>query len=179
MNRDPASTEALAKSREVDALCDRFEQAWRRGDSVRIEDWLPTDGPQRAAALPELVRIEIELRRRAGQAVGMEEYFARFPVLRTAPTAQWLDNPLRSGPTSSTLGRTGNHSVAADLPVSPPSAVRYPYEVRNCRFVKDIGGPGGIIDFRGKTLTVADSFLSAGGWERPCFGRTTSRALTW
>ena len=59
----PASPRPLDVLREVDPLCDRFEQALLRGEKVRIEDFLPAAGLVREAALVELVRIEIELRR--------------------------------------------------------------------------------------------------------------------
>src|SRR5262249_53780015 len=85
---------------QLEQACGRFEDAWQAtgGGSTgpRIEDYLapapgrecpaPAEGadlPDRLhqALLPELVRIDIDYRRRAGQAPEAEEYLKRFPVL--------------------------------------------------------------------------------------------------
>jgi WD40 repeat protein/serine/threonine protein kinase len=81
---DLSATEV--RLREVDTLCDRFEQALRRGEKVLVDDWLPPEGRLRDAALVELVRIEIDYRRRAGEAVTLEDYCARYPHLRAMLT---------------------------------------------------------------------------------------------
>ncbi len=74
--------DSLAVAREVDALCDRYEEARRRGAAGPLEDWLPVGGPLRAAALVELVRLEFEHRLQAGENVRAEDYFNRYPELR-------------------------------------------------------------------------------------------------
>jgi hypothetical protein len=79
-------TNSPAVARAVDALCDRFEAALRRGEAVRVEDFLPAAGPTREAALAELVRVELEHRLRAGEDAKADDYFARFPPLQAAPT---------------------------------------------------------------------------------------------
>src|SRR5262245_33555772 len=69
----------------IDAVCDRFESSWGSGKRVdtprpRIEGLLD-DIPHRLYRdlLRELVRSEVELRRRSGEAPVMGEYRSRFP----------------------------------------------------------------------------------------------------
>ena len=59
--------DSLALARQVDALCDRFEEALRAGKAGDWWDWLPPVGPARGRALDELARLDLEhrLRRRA------------------------------------------------------------------------------------------------------------------
>src|SRR6266481_3990749 len=65
----------------IDVACDRFEVQWRAGRRPRIQDFL--NEPQAAEAGPillrELLALELELRARAGERPGQEEYAARFP----------------------------------------------------------------------------------------------------
>ncbi|MEO1498336.1 MAG: protein kinase [Planctomycetota bacterium] len=63
-----------------DALCDAFEAAWRRGERPRIEDAIAgLAEPTRHAALRELIRVEAELRGKAGDPLFAEAYAGRFP----------------------------------------------------------------------------------------------------
>ena len=68
-----------AEARELDKLCDRFEQAWRGQESPTIESYLVqiSEG-QREQALFDLLRVEIELRKKRGEEVSQEEYLERF-----------------------------------------------------------------------------------------------------
>ncbi len=57
--------------RRVDALCDRFEDAWHEGEEPRIEDYLATCGlpaSRQGALLCELLKLERELPLAAGEA---------------------------------------------------------------------------------------------------------------
>src|SRR5262245_18247602 len=54
--------------RAIDAACDRFEATWRAGPRPRIEDFLAeVSQDQRPTLLRELIAVEIELRRAAGE----------------------------------------------------------------------------------------------------------------
>ena len=64
----------------INAAADRFERAWKQGTRPRIEDYLTeVDESQRPALLEELLRVELELRRRDGEEPGAADYAARFP----------------------------------------------------------------------------------------------------
>lgn len=66
--------------RRIDAAASRFERAWNTSEKATIESVL-AELPQEAhpAALRELLLIELELRRRAGETIDLQEYLRRFP----------------------------------------------------------------------------------------------------
>jgi tetratricopeptide (TPR) repeat protein/predicted Ser/Thr protein kinase len=66
-----------------DAILDRFEDAWQRGERPTIHDYLPADPAARRAVLPDLVHIDLERRLKAGETVRVEHYLQpeRFPEL--------------------------------------------------------------------------------------------------
>jgi Flp pilus assembly protein TadD len=131
------AAESLALAREVDALCDRFEEALGRGTAGDLADWLPPAEPLRGAALFELVRLELEFRRRTGAAVRAEDYLARYPELAADPAraARLLGgDPSAELPTSqrTTLDSTGLEygRPAAGGPSDPAEMPRIPgYEI--------------------------------------------------
>jgi tRNA A-37 threonylcarbamoyl transferase component Bud32 len=79
---------------EVDRIVRGFEAAWERGSRPRVEDHLPPEESHRRAALVELVHIDLERRVRAGDAVRVEDYLARFPevVGDAGLEGQWRDH---------------------------------------------------------------------------------------
>jgi serine/threonine protein kinase len=79
----PSETEFCGWQRRVDALCDRFEDAWHDGEEPRIEDYLATcDLPpsRQGALLCELLKLECELRQKRGAQPTASEYLERFPT---------------------------------------------------------------------------------------------------
>lgn len=71
----------------VNRLCNQFEQAWQSGKCPRAEEWIAElDARWRRPALRELLPLEIEYRRRAGEAIAAREYVERHPELDAA----WL-----------------------------------------------------------------------------------------
>ncbi len=75
-------SDSLRVAHAVDALCDRFEDALRRGLAGPLDGWLPADAAVRAAALVELTRLEFDHRLRRGEDARAEDYFNRYPELR-------------------------------------------------------------------------------------------------
>jgi hypothetical protein len=100
---------SLELHRAADALCARFEQAWRRGDNPDLSAWLPDAGPLRQVALSELAPLDLEYRLQAGQPARVEDYFTPHPELRAdhsvavrlivteARTRAWREPALRWG----------------------------------------------------------------------------------
>ncbi len=73
----PAPTESA--ERQIDELCDAFENAWRAGQTPRIEDFLTrAEGANRPSLLGELVRADVIFRRRAGETPELDHYQRRF-----------------------------------------------------------------------------------------------------
>jgi serine/threonine protein kinase/tetratricopeptide (TPR) repeat protein len=64
----------------VEAMCDRFEAAWKAGRRPPIEDYLrEVPEPGRAALLRALLELELAYRRQHGEGPTPEEYQSRFP----------------------------------------------------------------------------------------------------
>jgi formylglycine-generating enzyme required for sulfatase activity/serine/threonine protein kinase len=69
----------------VDALCDRFEQSWQRGERPTIEAFLDQAAPHcREMLAAELLKLEVELRLARGEAPSLSEYETRFPQWNAA-----------------------------------------------------------------------------------------------
>jgi serine/threonine-protein kinase len=95
------SSLSLEAARQIDALCDRFEAAWRSGDRPRAEHFLGAlPAAPDAELLAELIGLELHYRRAAGEAPGEAEYRARFPGHADAVAAAFRrhDPPRPRGP---------------------------------------------------------------------------------
>ncbi len=68
-------------AQQIDAICNRFEAAWRTGAPPRIEEYLPGDESARLAVLRELIGLEVYYRLRKSEQPRIEEYQTRFPWL--------------------------------------------------------------------------------------------------
>jgi len=82
---DPSNTAGnlpiqLQRSKQIDAICDRFELAWDADSPPRIEEYLgllPAD--DRRSLLGELLASELALRGRQDEVCDRAEYSERFP----------------------------------------------------------------------------------------------------
>src|SRR4051812_21457975 len=83
---DPQQSELPVEAvRRVDAARDRFEQAWKRGDRPRPEDYVgAVAGTERGVLVRELLALEVSYRRRHGPPPTAGEYLGRFPGDRAA-----------------------------------------------------------------------------------------------
>src|SRR5262249_60830565 len=79
--------DSLALAEQVDALCDRFEEALRAGAAGDWWDWLPPGEPARGRALAELARLDLGRRLRAGDPGRGRADRAAGPVLQQGPYA--------------------------------------------------------------------------------------------
>ncbi len=62
-----------------------FEQAWQRGETPRLEDFLAGEVAERRALLVELVHADLEFRLKSGSPVEIETYLAAYPELAADP----------------------------------------------------------------------------------------------
>ncbi len=64
----------------IDRIATLFDRAWQAGERPQIEDYLACVAePRRSQLLEELLRVELDNRRAAGETPGPEEYVIRFP----------------------------------------------------------------------------------------------------
>jgi hypothetical protein len=135
-------------SRLLDEVCDRFEAAWKAADTPaarpRIEDYLAdVPAPQRPALLRELILLETDYRRLAGDRPRPEDFLARFPELdatwlagafvpATNPAAAQADGTSVWVPTDQTLPPPGHGTGSEAAPAT----------VGGYRIVRRLGGGG-------------------------------------
>jgi WD40 repeat protein/tRNA A-37 threonylcarbamoyl transferase component Bud32 len=83
----------------VDAMCDRFETEWLAGRRPRIEDYLVAEGaPEYKVLLEQLVVLDAQHRRRAGEVVQPSDYAGRFRGVEAAWLKQELQEAIQVGP---------------------------------------------------------------------------------
>lgn len=88
---DPTSRVRQAAGKAaIDAQCDLFEYACRAGQHPEIQDHLQrVPVSLRTELLPELIALEVEYRRRAGERIDISEYQRRFPEAAAAVQTAW------------------------------------------------------------------------------------------
>jgi serine/threonine-protein kinase len=110
--------------RRADQECDRFEAAWKAGQRPRIEDHLAAvPEAERPALLRELLQLEVDYRRLAGDLPQAEEFLARYPTLDRAWLEAVLSRTIPPGPELSPgLPETVN-APPSPSPQRPPLAL--------------------------------------------------------
>jgi WD40 repeat protein/predicted Ser/Thr protein kinase len=72
---------------EREAVLDRFEAAWQRGERPVIDAFRPAGGAGDGHVLTELVQSDLEYRLKAGEPACALDYLARYPELATDAAA--------------------------------------------------------------------------------------------
>jgi WD40 repeat protein len=155
MNRPapPDAGQDVRHKREIDRVCDRFEEAWQSGSPPPLEECLAGHSDLDGAALfRELLHVEWGYRSRRARVELVQDLLRRFPqhaevvrgVTREAP-----DLPATTPPTAQAGSRAGGSTVV-DGP-SPEPAPRLPagYEPMG---VLGRGGMGVVYRVRNRRL---------------------------
>ncbi|MDR3638192.1 MAG: serine/threonine-protein kinase [Isosphaeraceae bacterium] len=105
----------------IDESCDRFESSWRSGVRPELEAFLDgAQGQARQKLLRELLALDLEFRRGAGEHPDVADYITRFPdhtlVVESvfAPPASGFKTRM------ATRGGTGRSGIAVLDPVTEP-----------------------------------------------------------
>jgi WD40 repeat protein len=114
---------SLSADWRIEAVCSRFEKAWKSGEPPRLEDYLgDAEGAERRALLRELLLLELDYRARNGEKPTVEEYCARF-----AEAAELIETLLPSAPTPD---EEGTASEGTPRSTAPAADVEIPgYEI--------------------------------------------------
>jgi serine/threonine protein kinase len=155
MNADvPSATGStpLEAQLRVDKACGDFEAAWQAGQRPRIEDYLAgVAETDRLPLLRELVKLEIDLRRQAGEQPLYAEYAARFPdhleVVQVVLSQELRQQPAAQRAVDSMDGSTGpaapdSASSASEQQPPPPaeSPTALPLQIARFKVARRLGG---------------------------------------
>lgn len=80
------SRSSIERWRQHERILETFEAAWQGSQPPSVEEFLAQASHERQALLIELLRVDIECRRRAGLPASIERYLERFPELRADET---------------------------------------------------------------------------------------------
>src|SRR5437660_8836073 len=75
---------AAEHRRQLESLLLKFDQSWDEKRLAAALRQLPADSPVRRPALIEMIKIDLERRRKAGQKIRIDAYLKSFPELGTA-----------------------------------------------------------------------------------------------
>jgi WD40 repeat protein/formylglycine-generating enzyme required for sulfatase activity/serine/threonine protein kinase len=157
MNEIPTSDWAW-----INEAAERFERAWKKGPRPRIEDFLiEVPESQWPPLLQELMRVEGELRARAGEGPTADEYRRRFPEHGDVVASVFASVSPQTGAT--TLPATDGAGTAATRdPVSkvPPELANHPdYEI-----IRELGQGGmGVVFLAHNRIMGLDEVLKVIG----------------
>jgi serine/threonine protein kinase len=139
----------ISLGKRVDQACDRFEKAWKAGQGPRIEAYVAeVPEPGHTPLLRELLALELELRRNAGERPTPEEYHGRFPEHIELIDAFFANSPgdADSEPPGSSGRATTPHtpptesSTAASGPPLPSGSPPPPDHIGRYKVIRRLGG---------------------------------------
>ena len=171
---------------EFDRIVELFEEEWHKNARPAIAQFLPAGGPLRSAVLRELVQIDFEYRRKAGEEARCADYVALFPELATDTgldqTLVAAKRRLSSSPEHDTVSRQESPFAttlvaAADQAGRPPLPV--PERIGRYQVTGVLGAGAFGVVYRGRDPNLdRDVAIKVSRSEQPADAREIERFLT-
>ncbi|MGO9921901.1 MAG: serine/threonine protein kinase [Isosphaeraceae bacterium] len=149
----------------IEAAARRFRAAWKRGLRPRIEDFLAEVGESSwPTLLQELIRVESDLRRRAGETTSAEEYRRRFPEYARAVDSVFGPEPVPSGEAGRPSGSTTGEPGAGAAPATASGLLAELQSKHDYEIVRELGRGGmGVVYLAHNRLMGRDEVLKVIG----------------
>jgi serine/threonine protein kinase len=130
----------------IDAICQQFEETWQRGIRPSLAEYLDMlPEPARPKLFPELLKLDLHYRKKAGETPIPADYLPRWPQFE----AQLRDVFSALGPDSQSASSTST-TAPFHSPGKPPQLPAIPgYEIQ---FYLDGGGQGTV--YRARHLAL-------------------------
>ena len=78
--RPGSDAASFSRVGRIEGICDRFEDAWQAGQRPQIENYLgEVPERERPGLWRELLQLELDYRRQAGETLAAADYLRRFP----------------------------------------------------------------------------------------------------
>ena len=121
----------------VDALCERFEAAWKSGTPPALPEYLAAvSGRGRTALLAELLALEREYRRRRDEAPTAGDYARLLPDDADLVRRLWDHADEAPDPGS------GSHTLITPAPIELPARPSFGRELQGYELLRELGRGG-------------------------------------
>ena len=96
----------------IERVCTRFETAWQAGQTPHLQDyWAGEPAAAGPLLFQELLYLELEYRRRRGEAPAANDYLARFPTQADLIRQVWLAAQAAEQPPDQRYCRRGDRDL--------------------------------------------------------------------
>lgn len=141
MDERARADSTIEQARQIDRVCEAFEQAWIAGPPPRIADYLPAaHEPPLPGLMPELLKIDVQQRLRGGEQPALLGYLTQFPDCESVVVLAYQ-------------AAVSSARLSADSAGAPPAGSRHRI-LGDFELLEEIGRGGMGIVYRARQLTL-------------------------